>query len=351
MRGAFVRAKGALIAAAAFALVFGCAEMIAGRLLIDKAEALYGFDEEKRLQAIAQDYSRRLLSSASAGLERVRLESESALIARRGAFLTAYGRYRRDLALRWAIEAAVIAAALAMGAFWVASAYGRERERASLRREAERARSQWQTTGRVLAHEIKNALSPMSLDIGFLASSSLGERTSAEQACLERMGKNIRRVTSMVNSFREFSELPAPSFRVFRLGATLEAAAEQAALSELLAPSQLQALSLRKLYSDPEYLEIVFVNILKNASEAGASRIDARWSRSVLTLIDDGPGIPPVVAEILEREGPRPGLTTKANGNGMGLYIIFELCKIVGIEARVSNAAHGLEIKLVFRHE
>jgi Signal transduction histidine kinase involved in nitrogen fixation and metabolism regulation len=351
MKGLRARVKGAFVAAAAFALVFGGAEMLAGRLLIDKAESLYGFDEERGVQSIAQDYSRRLLASAPAGPEKERLEAESDLIARRGAFLTAYGRYRRELAQRWAVIAAAIAGALAVVAFWCASAYGRRRERELLMREAERARSQWQTTGRVLAHEIKNALSPMSLDIGFLTSRRGETRTPEESGCLDRMGKNIRRVSAMVNSFREFSELPEPRFGVVRVGPALVASGEELGLAHLLDRAQLRDLAARKVYCDPEYLSIVLGNVLKNASEAGATRVGASWSSGSLALADDGPGLPSDIAEIVGREGPRPGLTTKAGGSGMGLYIVFELCKMMGIEAQASNADRGLEIKLVFKHE
>jgi signal transduction histidine kinase len=165
------------------------------------------------------------------------------------------------------------------------------------------------------------------------------------------MSKNVRRVSSMVNSFRELSELPEPSFRVVRLGPALASAAEQAGLSRLLDAGQSRALSSRRVYCDPEYLAISLANILKNSSEAGASRVDARWSSGVLTLADDGPGLPADIAEIVARDGPRPGLSAKVGGSGMGLYIVFELCKMMGIEASASNVVRGLEIRLVFRHE
>lgn len=75
--------------------------------------------------------------------------------------------------------------------------------------------------------------------------------------------------------------------------------------------------------ADPGRLRQVIANVVVNAAEAtaptGQITIDARVEAdtAILTLTDDGPGIPPeVLAQIFD-----PFVTTKPHGTGLGLAI------------------------------
>ena len=74
---------------------------------------------------------------------------------------------------------------------------------------------------------------------------------------------------------------------------------------------------------EEHHLKQVFINILKNAIEAmehgGTLRITARQEAANLKIHfkDDGPGIPPQLAERVFE----PFYTTKATGTGLGLLI------------------------------
>lgn len=346
MKRAFPRK--ALLIVLSVSLIFGVAQLYVGSALMGKAEAFFRVDEDRQLLSLARGYSRKLISRATNGVEQKQLLAESSFIAQRGAFIAAYSRYRDELSRRWVLASSLIVAVLAAAALLGVSMIVRSLERAGMRNEAIRARAQWQTTGRILAHEIKNALSPLSIDLEFLLSDWRDDSAGAK--CYGRMQKNVKRITTMVNSFRQFSELPEPVFCLVDLGQVVENAATQAGLSDLLDTRQIRILGKRKVYTDPEYLSIVILNCLKNAKEAGASSTLAQWSKGALILLDNGPGLPPEIADILKREGPRPGLSTKEGGSGMGLYIIFELCKILGIDVALRNKQPGLETKLEFKH-
>jgi signal transduction histidine kinase len=338
----------AVLTVSVLALAIGAAQVLAGFWLIRRSEAFFRVEEEKALLSLAQDYSRRLIKGETDDSRRNELVAQSEFITRRGAFISAYSRYGTELALRWTLAASAVVVCLAAAAFVFLASAARAFERSALQAEAVGAKRQWETTGRVLAHEIKNALSPVALDLDFLSSGD--EVSAAVSRCTERMKKNLKRVSTMVNSFREFSELPVPAFRIASIGSLLAQAAGQAGLSGMLDPRQLEGLVGRKEYTDPEYLTIVFANLLKNAKEAGASTMRARMAGRTLSLRDDGPGLSPEMASRLTRGGPRPGMGEKPGGDGMGLYIVFEICRMLGIAVTARNAAPGFEVSLEFGH-
>jgi two-component system, NtrC family, C4-dicarboxylate transport sensor histidine kinase DctB len=84
-------------------------------------------------------------------------------------------------------------------------------------------------------------------------------------------------------------------------------------------------------------LHRVLHNVILNACEGNgserASAIHLRWSLidggsgAVLECIDDGPGF---AAEQLEVGAPRPFMSTKASGTGVGLYTVWNLLRASG---------------------
>jgi two-component system nitrogen regulation sensor histidine kinase GlnL len=103
--------------------------------------------------------------------------------------------------------------------------------------------------------------------------------------------------------------------------------------------------SLPATYADPDQLQQVFLNLLKNASEAGGPggsitlrtfyepslrlrRKDGTQARLPLQveIIDDGPGLPPdIAAEVFE-----PFVSGRENGTGLGLALVSKLVADMG---------------------
>lgn len=90
---------------------------------------------------------------------------------------------------------------------------------------------------------------------------------------------------------------------------------------------------------DPRKVKQVLVNLLQNAIDAAPPESDvvvrvapAEGERALLSVADAGPGLPAAV-----RDQPfRPGLTTKRDGNGLGLVL-----------ARAIAVQHGGELTLL----
>lgn len=103
------------------------------------------------------------------------------------------------------------------------------------------------------------------------------------------------------------------------------------------------------LAGDEELLERAFENLVRNAREAAGPKgrvtvaLEAEERKRRVRIADDGPGLAPDL-----RAGPRPFLTTKPGGLGLGLAIAL---KIVGLHGGslefADNRPHGLVVTIL----
>jgi nitrogen fixation/metabolism regulation signal transduction histidine kinase len=188
--------------------------------------------------------------------------------------------------------------------------------------------SAWQEVARRLAHEIKNPLTPIQLAVQQLHDSypvgaPSGDARYAQllHDATEIVGEEIGALRRLVDEFSTFAKLPRVE------AAPLDGAA---AIEELLrgysgfegkvqfvappAPVPMRA--------DRMLLKRALFNLVENALQAGARtvtlRLDARGAQSVISVEDDGPGLPPELGE----RAFDPYVTTKEHGTGLGLAIV-----------------------------
>jgi len=216
-----------------------------------------------------------------------------------------------------------------------------DRMRADLRGYRERLltserQAAWGQMARTVAHEIKNPLTPIAISIADLRRSFEQQREDfpaiLEQAA-RTIGDEIETLKHLLQEFSDFGRLPAPRFaplRVSELLADIETlyAREIAAgrLEVARPPAEIT------LAADAGQLRQALVNLIKNGLEAtGAPAEGAPGSGGRVTLAaralereleiavsDTGPGL---TAE--RRAAPfAPGLTTKAQGSGLGLTVV-----------------------------
>lgn len=209
---------------------------------------------------------------------------------------------------------------------------GFNRMAASLAESRERLRhveriAAWREVARRVAHEIKNALAPIQLSVESVARSvhtGRGNLATLVDESVTMVRGEVEGLRRLVNSFNEFARLPEPELAAYRLHKTWQlvaAAFEPPPVLEAQGVEELPVL----LYDDDQIRRALH-NLVRNAKEAGASRVVLRASPVPtgfeLQLEDDGPGIPPEdLPQVFE-----PYFTRKSEGTGLGLAIVYKIC-------------------------
>jgi two-component system nitrogen regulation sensor histidine kinase NtrY len=201
----------------------------------------------------------------------------------------------------------------------------------------------WKRLIRVLGHELSNSLAPIKSIAGSLLARV--DNMQGEDATLRDFRRGLGVVESradslhrFVQSYRLLAQLPPPQFKHVEVAALLE----RVVLLEQRLPVVLEAGPPLILDADPDQLEQMFINLLRNAVDAslanGAEPVHAFWRRDdtalLVTIEDRGMGI--ANAENLFV----PFYTTKPAGSGVGLALAQQIAR-----------AHGGEISLVNRED
>jgi two-component system nitrogen regulation sensor histidine kinase NtrY len=139
-----------------------------------------------------------------------------------------------------------------------------------------------------------------------------------------------------VETYRELTRIPKPDFRIFpvfelfsHVGQLMKADLDEKNIEfqSAIAPETLE------LTADPDLVEQVLINLLRNAAQAlngrENGRIDLmaqldRRGRVVIRVRDNGPGI---LADVQERIFI-PFFTTKRDGSGIGLSLSRQIMRV-----------------------
>jgi signal transduction histidine kinase len=213
-------------------------------------------------------------------------------------------------------------------------ARAREVETASVRSAVALARG--------VAHELKNALTPLTLAIRTLQRHRSG--TADEASAIEVIEAESRRLEGLARAFSQFGRPPEGPHSRVDLGELLEY------LVRTYLPETVKA-SVRveerlpgvNGYYDP--LSRAFANLLLNAAEAlgpegGAVDVEARRrgdGEVEIIVRDSGPGLPPDGGKRIWD----PDFTTKAQGTGLGLALVRQTVHAHGGSVTAANSATG----------
>ena len=205
----------------------------------------------------------------------------------------------------------------------------------------------WAEVARRLAHEIKNPLTPIQLSAERLAVKLEGRLDGADQETLKRGTQTIvNQVTAMkhmVDDFAVYARQPRPGqMQPVDLSALL---LDVLALYDNLRPHVVLALPAGPVVvqGEPTRLRQVLHNLLQNAIDAQAERVDPSYAIAIeagageatLSVADGGPGFPPdVMAHAFE-----PYVTTKPKGTGLGLAIVRKIVDEHGGRVAIANLA------------
>jgi two-component system, NtrC family, nitrogen regulation sensor histidine kinase NtrY len=202
----------------------------------------------------------------------------------------------------------------------------------------------WKRLIRVLGHELSNSLAPIKSIAGSLLARV--DHMAGEEATLHDFRRGLGVVESradslhrFVQSYRLLAQLPPPHLKRVSLGPLLE----RVVLLEQRLPVQFDPGPPALLDADPDQLEQMFINLLRNAVDAslanGSDPVSASWrvaDGSLLVTIEDrGLGIANTDNLFV------PFYTTKPAGSGVGLALAQQIARAHGGEIRLVNREDG----------
>jgi signal transduction histidine kinase len=210
--------------------------------------------------------------------------------------------------------------------------------------------SAWRDIARVMAHEIKNPLTPIRLTLDRMEErAATGEHTTAESLgrFVGRINTQVDTLERLVNQFRSFSREPDAEMRPLELAKAIRGVAES--LGGQL-PTEIEGDAL--ILADPYLLDQVLLNLWKNALEAGADTmrvsIESTKQRILVAIHDNGPGIDKNKIEQVWL----PYVTFKKKGTGLGLPVVKKMVETMGgsvsLQSQTGAESHGLTVLLKF---
>src|SRR6185437_6534484 len=215
----------------------------------------------------------------------------------------------------------------------------------------EEERVAWQRLIRVLGHEISNSLAPIKSIAGSLRSripqnEELNGSLSDFDRGLEVIESRAESLNRFVQAYRQLAQLPAPSLRRVAVRPLLE---RVVSLEQRL-PIQLKNVPAAEILADPDQMEQLLINLIRNAVEAAFSAREESISKAVvakqaqpsatialapevivqanaeagflsITIADNGPGLTNPGNIFV------PFYTTKKTGTGVGLTLARQIAE------------------------
>ncbi len=184
----------------------------------------------------------------------------------------------------------------------------------------------WEKLTRVLTHEIMNATAPIASISQMMLKSPTVKGSDLEEG-VKAIHNTVTHLNSFVDGYRKYSELQKPVPQMVDLAAVINEV-------EQLYPDVAWHNKLEneiRIKTDPNLLRQILINLIKNAIEAGATKLgmecqSAREGRVMLYASNDGEPIPADARSSIFI----PFFTTKRKGNGIGLSLSRRLLTIQG---------------------
>ncbi|MGE3276323.1 MAG: PAS domain-containing sensor histidine kinase [Vicinamibacterales bacterium] len=204
----------------------------------------------------------------------------------------------------------------------------------------EQERQAWQRLIRVIGHELGNSLGPIKSIAGSLE--SLLQRQPPPEDWRDDMARGLQVIGSRTDSLSRFTaayarlaRLPLPQLRPLVLKPLLT----RVAGLETRVPVQVRPGPDLTVSADPDQLEQLFINLVRNAAdaslEADGEGVAIGWRRTKhgvdIWVDDDGPGLSNTANLFV------PFFTTKPGGSGIGLVLCRQIAEAHDGSLRLEN--------------
>lgn len=190
----------------------------------------------------------------------------------------------------------------------------------------------WQKLTRVLTHEIMNVSTPIqSISQAYLEHPQV--QGTPLQKGIQAINEASHNLVTFVDSYRKLTQLQEPVREELPLDDFVSGIREfypTVQWKGLIPPDV-------TVNTDKTLLRQVLVNIIKNATEAGARTIEFLWKDNRLHISNDGRPIP---AEV-RRDIFIPFFTTKPTGTGIGLALSRQIITMQGGSMSLADKAES----------
>ena len=233
----------------------------------------------------------------------------------------------------------------------------------------EEERGAWQRLIRVLGHELNNSLTPIKSIAGTLRAQISKSALNSDQHVDFERGLSIiearaHSLNRFLQAYRQLAQMPPPIVRKTQLSPIIQrVAALEAGLQVQVLPSPSA-----ELMVDPDQLEQMLINLMRNAVEAALETqhslpvpndggltdlqprqpmVVVRWELTdkdlVLSIEDNGPGLGNPANVFV------PFYTTKPSGSGIGLVLSRQIAEAHGGSVELLNRTdqRGCQARIV----
>jgi len=314
---------------------FGALEAVAllKKVLLEIDVAVFAFDPARRLVLANRAGEQLLATTSERALGRTAQELHlHELLQADGQETIQYGFPGKEG--RWAIQHSTFREAGIPHELLLVSDLSR-----ALREEERLA---WQRLIRVLGHELNNSLTPIKSIAGTLRGLMSHEHLPSDwEQDLQRGLEVIEGRADSLNRFMQrctrLAKLPAPSLTTVDVRAVIARAVRaEERLPVRVAPGESVVIQ-----ADPDQLEQLLINIIRNAVDAtldpasSGRSVSVTWRRQKkilsISVFDEGPGI------LNDKNLFVPFFTTKPNGSGIGLVLSRQIAELHGGTLKLRN--------------
>ncbi len=188
----------------------------------------------------------------------------------------------------------------------------------------------WREMAKQIAHEIKNPLTPMKLNIQYLQRAK-AEKSAHYDEYFERVTRTlieqIDTLSDIATEFSNFAKIPKAKNEVFDLSERLQHVAELFESTQQVSfQLEINTLNPVLIFADKEQVSRAIVNLIKNAMQSIPPKrkghiaigLQKDEANAIVSISDNGSGIP----EEIRQQMFQPNFTTKTSGMGLGLAIV-----------------------------